>query len=50
MKSKELCFEIQNEISQWRSGLIKGYGNAIVPQVINEIFKAIETIENKESE
>ncbi len=28
---------------RWRAGSIKGYGNAIVPQVIYEIFKAIET-------
>lgn len=28
--------------SRWRAGSIRGYGNAIVPQVIYEIFKAIE--------
>lgn len=28
--------------SKWRQQSIKGYGNAIVPQVIHEIFKAIE--------
>ena len=27
---------------KWREGSIKGYGNAIVPQVMYEIFKAIE--------
>ena len=32
-------------LTAWRSGSIKGYGNAIVPQVIYEIFKAIETIQ-----
>lgn len=30
--------------SKWREGSIKGYGNAIVPQVMYEIFKVIETI------
>lgn len=33
--------------SKWRAGAIKGYGNAIVPQVIYEIFKSIETIQDK---
>ena len=33
--------------SKWREGSIKGYGNAIVPQVMYEIFKAIETIQDK---
>ena len=28
--------------SMWRQQSVKGYGNAIVPQVIHEIFKAIE--------
>ena len=32
-------------LTAWRTGSIKGYGNAIVPQVIYEIFKAIETIQ-----
>lgn len=27
---------------KWREGTIKGYGNAIVPQVMYEIFRAIE--------
>ena len=31
-------------ISKWRAGSIKGYGNAIVPQVAYEIFKAIEKL------
>ena len=30
---------------QWRRDSIKAYGNAIVPQVMLEIFKAIETVE-----
>jgi DNA (cytosine-5)-methyltransferase 1 len=30
--------------SAWCTGAIKGYGNAIVPQVIFEIFKAIESV------
>lgn len=32
-------------LGEWRRESIKGYGNAIVPQVIYEIFKAIETIQ-----
>jgi DNA (cytosine-5)-methyltransferase 1 len=28
--------------SKWRAESIKGYGNAICPQVTFEIFKAIE--------
>ncbi len=31
--------------TKWRQESIKGYGNAIVPQVILEIFKAIEEVE-----
>lgn len=34
--------------TKWRQESIKGYGNAIVPQVILEIFKAIEKIEQLE--
>jgi len=33
-------------LTAWRTGSIKGYGNAIVPQVVYEIFKAIETIQD----
>ena len=32
---------------KWRNESIKGYGNAIVPQVAFEIFKVIETLNNK---
>jgi DNA (cytosine-5)-methyltransferase 1 len=31
--------------SKWRNESIKAYGNAIVPQVALEIFKAIEKFE-----
>ena len=31
--------------SKWRNNSIKGYGNAIVPQVAYQIFKAIEAWE-----
>jgi len=31
--------------SKWRNESIKGYGNAIVPQVVYQIFKAIEEYE-----
>lgn len=31
---------------KWRNESIKGYGNAIVPQVAHEIFKTIEKFEN----
>jgi DNA (cytosine-5)-methyltransferase 1 len=33
--------------SKWRNESIKAAGNAIVPQVVYEIFKAIEKYENK---
>jgi len=32
--------------SKWRSESIKAYGNAVVPQVVHEIFKGIEKISN----
>ncbi len=32
---------------KWRSESIKAYGNAIVPQVVYEIFKVIEELDNK---
>ena len=35
--------------SKWREESIKGYGNAIVPNVVFEIFKAIEQYESMES-
>jgi DNA (cytosine-5)-methyltransferase 1 len=31
--------------SKWRNESIKAYGNAVVPQVVYQIFKAIETYE-----
>jgi DNA (cytosine-5)-methyltransferase 1 len=31
--------------SKWRNESLKAYGNAIVPQVAYEIFKAIEKFE-----
>jgi DNA (cytosine-5)-methyltransferase 1 len=33
--------------SKWRAESIKGYGNAIVPQVAMEIFKVIEKLNNE---
>jgi DNA (cytosine-5)-methyltransferase 1 len=33
--------------SKWRNESIKAYGNAIVPQVVHQIFKAIEQYESK---
>jgi DNA (cytosine-5)-methyltransferase 1 len=32
--------------SKWRNESIKGYGNAVVPQVVYRIFKTIEYIQN----
>ena len=46
-----LPFDVDNltiPFTKWRQESIKGYGNAIVPQVIIEIFKAIEEIEKSE--
>jgi DNA (cytosine-5)-methyltransferase 1 len=31
---------------KWRKESIKAYGNAIVPQVVYEIFKAIQSFED----
>lgn len=33
--------------SQWRRESIKAYGNAVVPQVVFNLFKAIEEVNNK---
>lgn len=53
--SKSTIFNIIHKIdvdnltipfTKWRQESIKGYGNAIVPQVILEIFKAIEELDN----
>ena len=33
--------------NKWRQEALKAYGNAIVPQVMYEIFRAIEEVENK---
>ena len=38
-----VCLTIS--ITAWCTGSIKGYGNAIVPQVMYEIFEAIEESE-----
>jgi len=35
--------------SRWRNESIKGFGNAIVPQIAFQLFKAIESIHEKES-
>ena len=46
-----LPFDVDNltiPFTKWRQESIKGYGNAIVPQVILEIFKAIEEVEQLE--
>jgi DNA (cytosine-5)-methyltransferase 1 len=32
--------------SKWLNESIKGYGNAVVPQVVYRIFKTIEYIQN----
>lgn len=32
--------------SKWRNGSLKAYGNAVVPQVVFQIFKAIQIYEN----
>lgn len=35
--------------SKWRNESIKGYGNAIVPQIVHNLFKAIQAYENMQS-
>ena len=32
---------------KWRTEALKAYGNAIVPQVMYEIFRAIEIVEQQ---
>jgi DNA (cytosine-5)-methyltransferase 1 len=32
--------------NKWRQESVKGYGNAWMPQVAYEIFRAIEQVEN----
>jgi DNA (cytosine-5)-methyltransferase 1 len=36
--------------SKWRNESIKAYGNAVVPQVVYEIFKVIQIIDNKKNQ
>jgi len=36
--------------SKWRNESIKGYGNAVVPQVVHQIFKAINLYESTDHE
>lgn len=35
-----------NPFGKWRTEALKAYGNAIVPQVMYEIFRAIDQIEH----
>lgn len=41
--------ELTISFSKWRTKSIEAFGNAIVPQVAYEIFKAIDFIENQET-
>jgi DNA (cytosine-5)-methyltransferase 1 len=34
--------------NKWKREALKAYGNAIVPQVMYEIFRAIEIVEQRE--
>ena len=46
-----LPFDVDNltiPFSKWRNESLKAYGNAIVPQVMYEIFRVIEIIEKKQ--
>ena len=38
--------DLSISFNQWRTKSLKAYGNAIVPQVIYEIFRAIDILEN----
>ena len=45
-----LPFDVDNltiSFSKWRTESLKAYGNAIVPQVMYEIFRAIEIVEHQ---
>jgi DNA (cytosine-5)-methyltransferase 1 len=37
-----------DDFTKWRTEALKAYGNAIVPQVMYEIFRAIEIVEQRE--
>ena len=52
--SKSLVYKIVHEFpdltlpfGKWRTEALKAYGNAIVPQVMYEIFRAIELVEQQ---
>jgi DNA (cytosine-5)-methyltransferase 1 len=48
MRNNGLSTELDGiTFSKWRNESIKAYGNAIVPQVVYQIFKAIEEYESK---
>ena len=40
--------DLSVSFGKWRQESIKAYGNAWVPQVAYEIFRAIETIQNQQ--
>ena len=47
-----LPFDVDNltiSFPKWRNESVKAYGNAIVPQVMYEIFRAIEIVEHQKS-
>lgn len=41
-----LVDDLTLSFGKWRTEALKAYGNAIVPQVMYEIFRAIEQVEN----
>ena len=42
---KKICHSKPLSFGKWRTETLKAYGNAIVPQVMYEIFRTIEQIE-----
>jgi DNA (cytosine-5)-methyltransferase 1 len=46
LSEKEIDKIISKAHTEWRNESIKAFGNAVVPQVVLQIFKAIETLNN----
>ena len=48
LATKKIIEECESTASWVRAESIKAYGNAVVPQVVYEIFKAIESYDLRE--
>lgn len=45
LAEKEIDKIIQKAVIEWRKESLKGYGNAVVPQLVLQIFKVIDKLE-----